>query len=89
LTHEVGHWMGLYHTFQNGCNKRTGDFVADTAAERSPGYGCPIGRDTCRGEGPDPITNYMDYSDDYCTYEFSVGQDERIDVHYSAYRYNK
>lgn len=94
LVHEGGHWLGLFHTFfQDGVCKSgassSGDFIGDTPAERIPAYGCPIGRDTCVGsnfDGLDPVTNFMDYSDDACMTHFTAQQVSRMRANWRAFR---
>ncbi len=82
-THEAGHWLGLFHTFHDGCGADTcagGDMVCDTPPAAAPNYGCPT-VNSCNLDVPDvndQIENYMDYSDDNCQNMFSAGQRDRI-----------
>ena len=96
VIHETGHWMGLLHPFEGGCND--GDGVADTPAEATPSFRCDE-RNTClqAGELPtdqatwtwDPIHNFMDYSYDSCMNHFTPGQRERMIALFMHYRFGR
>jgi len=82
-SHEVGHWLGLYHTFNGGCGVDTcadGDYVCDTPPAANPNFGCPV-INSCANDVPnvsDQIQNYMDYSNDGCKSMFTDGQKTRV-----------
>ena len=75
-THEVGHHLGLSHTFQDNCSA-INDGVDDTPAMHYDGtYSCNEMQDTCPDdEGFDPVRNYMNYASQECRNNFSQGQD--------------
>jgi len=87
-SHEVGHYLGLLHTFDNGCNA-PGDYVNDTPYQDDGNniYTCNPNLDTCPNQlGTDPVHNYMNYVDDACLTEFTNGQSERMDEMIAQYR---
>lgn len=79
-THEIGHYLGLYHTFDGGCASaanchNNGDLICDTNPEANPNFDCPP---TTSCGFPAPIRNYMDYTDDLCMWEFTAEQARRM-----------
>lgn len=90
-THEVGHWLGLDHTFAGGACTHPGDVIKDTPVEAEPQFFCSV-RDSCVGSafpGDDPITNFMDYVDDVCMDNFTADQTKRMRKHWHAFRDKK
>jgi hypothetical protein len=85
--HEVGHWLGLFHTFQGGCTD-PGDFVSDTPAQSDPEWGTPPdSTDSCTGmPGNDPVHNYMNYTDDRWRTEVTKGQVDRCRTQVGTFR---
>jgi Pregnancy-associated plasma protein-A len=89
LTHEVGHWLNLYHTFQGGCTY-PGDFVTDTPAQADGDniFFCNETDDTCPDAGLDPVHNFMSYGDDPCLDRFTAGQADRMLLSWMTIRKN-
>lgn len=82
MTHEVGHYLGLFHTFQGGCSG-VGDEIDDTPAVASPNFGCPPNNISCGSR--DMVENYMDYTDDTCMNTFTQGQKDRVQAVLAAF----
>ena len=86
-SHEIGHYLNLYHTFQGGCTNSNcstqGDRVCDTPPVASPTLGCPSSRNSCSTDNPDlpdQTENYMDYTDDACMNLFTDDQSTRMNA---------
>lgn len=97
LTHEVGHCLELYHTFQSGCGSNcafTGDDVCDTPPVTAASYACNFSLNTCSndaagpsaytGNVPDMIENYMSYNQNFCQNIFTAGQKARSDASFQT-----
>lgn len=80
MTHEVGHWLGLRHTWGDGdCSKD--DFCDDTPVTGKSNGGCDKSTDTCpRSPGKDMVENYMDYTNDDCMDTFTQDQKDRMQI---------
>jgi hypothetical protein len=79
-THEVGHWMNLYHIWGDAtCGS---DEVDDTPQHNTNNYGCPTypHKSTCTGTPIEMTMNYMDYTNDACMYMFTAGQASRMNA---------
>lgn len=78
-THEVGHWLNLYHIWGDAaCGD---DRCADTPPHHGANYGCPnypYTHTACGSTTPEMTMNFMDYTNDACMYLFSNGQKARM-----------
>lgn len=82
-THEVGHWLNLYHIWGDDGNQCAGsDNVNDTPNQGDENYGCPVFPIVSCSNGPngDMYMNYMDYTNDGCMNMFTTGQGTRMNA---------
>jgi hypothetical protein len=77
LTHELGHYLDLYHTWGDGdCG--VDDEVFDTPNCSGPLFGCPLPQVECPPALPRMVANFLDYTDDNCMNVFTAGQVVRM-----------
>jgi len=75
-THEIGHYLGLRHTWgDGGCS--IDDFCDDTPRSNTSNFGCPD-VESCGSK--DMVQNYMDLSDDLCMNLFTLCQRDRMQI---------
>jgi hypothetical protein len=92
LTHELGHYFNLGHTFNEGtpCSTAScttqGDRICDTPQVAAESYNCPAAGDVagCTAGEYALTMDYMDYVDDACMYMFTLGQEQRMRAYYNS-----
>ena len=96
ITHEIGHWLGLCHTWACGAETCGTDNVADTPQDSEGTFDFngtfPFNVDACEtnpnGPAGEMYMNYMDYQSDAVQSMFTKGQDvvmnETLDGIYDA-----
>jgi hypothetical protein len=83
-THEIGHWLNLFHIW--GDEECGDDQVADTPTQAAENTGCPtFPKVSCNNEG-DMFMNYMDYTNDACMNLFTTGQKNVMQQALTKYR---
>lgn len=97
LAHEVGHYFGLWHTFEGNCTganastcKIQGDWCCDTPPVDGEQFGCSADN-TCHNDTPDlsdMITNHMAYNSDACRNMFTRDQVNSMYYYLLNVRYN-
>ncbi len=99
--HEMGHYLGLYHTFQGGCTNNDcladGDRVCDTPPDQSTAaVPCGGTANSCSTDANsgfatdqnDLYEDYMDYGDFNCWSVFTQGQTDRMHFHIENVRFS-
>lgn len=83
-THEVGHWLNLFHIWGddgNGCNGS--DQCDDTPNQADENFGCPAFPSTSCNNNGDMSMNYMDYTDDACMNIYTNDQRTRMRANFA------
>jgi len=85
VTHELGHFYNLDHTFNGGC-AGAGDSVADTPAVAAATYGTPANGSVAGCvTGQKALTmDYMDYVNDTHMFMFTAGQATRMEAYFAT-----